>query len=141
MTTVQIVVTAVGGAAIGGVLWFFLFSRRPGMAARMTKGVQEIKVTVKGGYDPDTILVQAGKPVRLLFYRDETADCSERVVFEKLGIDVALPAFQTTPIEFTPSEAGEIPFRCGMSMLKGRVVVEPADADRRAAPTPHKFHG
>ncbi len=102
--------------------------------------MQEIPITVKGGYTPDTILVQAGKPVRLLFYRDETADCSERVVFERLGIDQALPAFQTTPIEFTPAEAGEYPFRCGMNMLKGLLVVEPATADRRAAPSPHKFH-
>src|SRR2546421_4207548 len=35
------------------------------------------------------------------------SDCSERVVFEDFGIDVALPAFQTTAVEFTPQEAGE----------------------------------
>jgi plastocyanin domain-containing protein len=103
--------------------------------------VQEIAITVKGGYTPDTILVQAGKPVRLLFYRDETADCSERVVFEQFGVDRTLPAFQTTAIEFTPPEPGEYPFRCGMSMLKGLLVVEPAGADRRAAASPHPFHG
>src|SRR5204862_191206 len=84
---------------------------------------------VKGGYTPDTIVVRAGEPVRLQFYRDETADCSERVVFEDFGIDAALPAFQTTPVEFTPEEAGEFRFRCGMNMLKGVLVVEPATAD------------
>ena len=134
-------VTVLGVAAIGWVLWYFLFSRRPGTATRLTRGVQEIAITVKGGYSPDTILVQAGKPVRLLFYRDETADCSERVVFEQFGVDRMLPAFQTTAIEFTPPEAGEYPFRCGMSMLKGLLVVEPAGADRRAAVSPHQFHG
>jgi plastocyanin domain-containing protein len=140
MTAAQLAVTVLGGGAIAWVLWYFLFSRRTGTAARLTRGVQEIAITVKGGYTPDTILVQAGKPVRLLFYRDETADCSERVVFEQFGVDRMLPAFQTTAIDFTPPEPGEYPFRCGMSMLKGLLVVEPAGTDRRAAPSPHQSH-
>jgi plastocyanin domain-containing protein len=141
MTAAQIVVTALGVITIGWVLWYFLLSRRPGVAARPAPGdVQEIAVTVKGGYSPDTILVQAGTPVRLQFYRDETADCSERVVFEHFGVDRMLPAFETTTVEFTPEEAGEYPFRCGMSMMKGLLVVEPA-GDRSVAPTPHGGHG
>ena len=141
MTAAQLVVSALGVAAIVWVQWYFLFSRGPASAARQTPGVQEIAITVKGGYSPDTILVQAGKPVRLLFYRDETADCSERVVFEQFNVDARLPAFETTPIEFTPTEPGEYPFRCGMSMLKGLLVVEPAGAGRRTAASPHPSHG
>ena len=34
-----------------------------------------------------------------------------------------LPAHQTTPIEFTPSKAGEFTFTCGMNMLRGKLVV------------------
>jgi plastocyanin domain-containing protein len=141
MTGVQLAVTVLGGCAIGWVLWYFLGSRTAPSAAHDAGGVQEVRILVKGGYSPDTILVQAGKPVRLVFYRDETADCSERVVFEHFGIDQALPAFQNTTIEFTPEEPGEFPFRCGMSMLKGRLVVEAADVERRAAPSPHPAHG
>ncbi len=141
MSVAQYVVTAAGLGAIGWVLWYFLFSSGPPPAAAAeADGVQEVRITVKGGYTPDTIVVQAGKPVRLQFYRDETADCSERLVFERFGIDVALPAFQTTAVEFTPGEAGEFPFRCGMNMLKGLLVVEPATADRRPSASPHKFH-
>ena len=139
MTPAQIAVTAAGAAAIAWVLWYFLWSRGSAVAATATGGVQEVRITVKGGYTPDTIVVQAGKPVRLQFYRDETADCSERVVFEKFGIDQALPAFQTTTVEFTPAQPGEYPFRCGMNMLKGLLVVEPP-GDRRSASSPHKFH-
>ena len=141
MTTIQIAVTAAGAAAAAWVLWYFLLSRGTAVAAAAAgaSGVQEVRVLVKGGYTPDTIVVQAGKPVRLQFYRDETADCSERVVFERFKIDQALPAFQTTTIEFTPNDPGEFPFRCGMNMLKGLLVVEPA-GDRRAATSPHKFH-
>ena len=139
MTAAQVVVTVLGVAAIGWVLWYFLWSRGSASAARQASGVQEIAVTVKGGYQPDTILVRAGQPVRLRFYRDETADCSERVVFEQFGIDRPLPAFETTLIEFTPTEPGEYPFRCGMSMLKGLLVVEPAGGTQAAA-SPHGSH-
>jgi plastocyanin domain-containing protein len=139
MTPAQIAVTALGAAAIAWVLWYFLLSRGTAVAAAVAGGVQEVRVLVKGGYTPDTIVVQAGKPVRLQFYRDETADCSERVVFEKFKIDEMLPAFQTTTVEFTPTEPGEYPFRCGMNMLKGLLVVEPP-GDRRSASSPHKFH-
>jgi len=140
LTSTQIIVTALGAVAIVWVLWYFLYSRGTAMAATASAGgAQEVRVTVKGGYTPDTIVVQAGKPVRLQFYRDETADCSERVVFEKFGIDQQLPASQTTTVEFTPEQPGEYPFRCGMNMLKGLLVVEPP-GERRAASSPHKFH-
>lgn len=140
MTAAQVAVTVAGAAAIAWVLWYFLLSRGRAVVASRTDGVQEIHVTVKGGYTPDTIVVQAGRPVRLQFYRDETADCSERVVFEQLGIDRTLPAFQTTTVEFTPPAPGEVPFRCGMNMLKGTLVVQPAGTDRARAVSPHASH-
>ncbi|HKW41868.1 MAG TPA: cupredoxin domain-containing protein [Gemmatimonadales bacterium] len=145
MTVAQVIVTVAGVAAIVWVLWYFLFPQ--GWAAASAApavdgdGVQEVRVVVKGGYTPDTIVVRAGQPVRLQFYRDETADCSERVVFEDFGIDAALPAFQATAVEFTPTEPGEYRFRCGMNMLKGLLVVEPATSDRQRSTSPHKFHG
>ncbi len=143
MSIAQYVVTAAGLGAIVWVLWYFLFSSVSATAAAATataEGVQEVRVTVKGGYTPDTIVVRAGTPVRLQFYRDETADCSERLVLEDFGIDVPLPAFQTTSVEFTPPAAGEFRFRCGMNVLKGLLVVEPATADRAPSASPHKFH-
>ncbi len=140
MSVAQYLVTAAGIAAIVWVLWYFLLSRGPAAVAAAVAGVQEVRITVKGGYTPDTIVVRAGQPVRLQFFRDETADCSERVVFEDFGIDIALPAFQTTAVEFTPDQAGEFRFRCGMNMLKGLLVVEPETSHRRSSASPHKFH-
>src|SRR5438874_11374171 len=95
MTPTQIIVTAFGAVAIVWVLWYFLVSR--GTAVRATTGaggmgVQEVRVTVKGGYTPDTIVVQPEKPVPLQFYRDETADCSERGGLERFGMHRPLPA-------------------------------------------------
>ena len=140
MSVSQYVVTAVGLAAIVWVLWYFLLSKGSATEAPTAAGVQEVRVVVKGGYTPDTIVVRVGQPVRLQFYRDETADCSDRVVFEDFGIDTVLPAFQTTTVEFTPEQAGEFRFRCGMNMLKGLLVVEPATAERRASSSPHQRH-
>jgi plastocyanin domain-containing protein len=118
----------VGAAAlIVLVLWYFFGERRAVRASEPgTGGVQHVKVTVKGGYSPDVIVVEQGRPVRLDFYRDETASCSETVVFGDFGIARGLPAFRTTPVELTPQEPGEFTFTCGMGMLRGKLIVEPA---------------
>ena len=125
MDSAEIMVTLGGLAAIGWVIWyFFLGERRRVRAAAGAGGVQEIQVLVKGGYEPDVIVVEKGRPVRVDFYRDETASCSDTVVFGDFGIARPLPAFQTTPVEFTPEQAGEFTFTCGMNMLRGKLIVE-----------------
>jgi plastocyanin domain-containing protein len=123
MDASEISVVVGGIAAIAFVLWYF-FGEREAVAATVGGGgVQEVKVTVKGGYDPDVIVVKQGQPVRLDFYRDETASCSEQVVFGDFGIARDLPAFKTTSIEFTPDKAGEFTFACGMNMMRGKLIV------------------
>lgn len=130
MDTAEIGVTLAGLAAIGWVIWyFFLGERRQVRAAAGAGGVQEIRVRVKGGYDPDVIVVQRGRPVRLDFYRDETSSCSDTVVFGDFGIARPLPAYQATPVEFTPEESGEFTFTCGMNMLRGKLIVEDRKGD------------
>jgi plastocyanin domain-containing protein len=125
MDTTEIIVTLGGMAAIGWVVWYFFLGERQRVQATVgAGGVQEIKVLVKGGYDPDVIVVEKGRPVRLDFYRDETASCSDTVVFGDFGISRPLPAFKTTPVEFTPDKAGEFTFTCGMNMMRGKLVVE-----------------
>jgi plastocyanin domain-containing protein len=106
------------------ILWYF-FGERERVAAGLTQsGVQQVKVTVKGGYSPDVIVVRRGIPVRLDFYRDETASCTDQVIFGDFGIARDLPAYETTSIEFTPDQAGEFVFACGMNMVRGKLVVE-----------------
>lgn len=124
MDSTEMIVVAGSVVLIGLVLWYF-FGEREKVAVELTEGgVQEIKVTVKGGYSPDVIVVKQGMPVKLDFYRDETASCSEQVVFGDFGIARDLPAFKTTSIEFTPDKAGEFTFVCGMNMLRGKLIVE-----------------
>jgi plastocyanin domain-containing protein len=124
MDASEIIVVIIGLAAIAFVLWYF-FGEKQRVAATVTAGgVQEIKVTVKGGYDPDVIVVKQGQPVRLNFYRDETSSCSDRVIFGDFGIARDLPAFKITSIDFTPDKAGEFTFTCGMNMMRGKLMVE-----------------
>src|SRR3569833_1008323 len=105
--------TAAAAAAIGWVVWYFFLAERERVsAATGAKGVQQVRIVVKGGYDPDVIVVRKSRPLRLDFYRDETASCSDTVVFGDFGIARPLPAFQTTSVEFTPDRAGEFTFTC-----------------------------
>jgi plastocyanin domain-containing protein len=123
MDLIEILVVAGGLLSIALVFWYF-FGERKAIAATTTEsGVQEIKVTVKGGYSPDVIVVKQGKPVRLDFYRDETASCSEQIIFGDFGIAKSLPAFKTTAVELTPDKPGEFTFTCGMNMMRGKLVV------------------
>jgi len=122
----KVLVTIFGAMFIVFVNWYFFFSRRKkkaALAAPAEGNVQEVKIVVKGGYSPDVIVVKKGMPVRLNFYREETADCSDTVVFGDFNIRQPLPAFRTTAVEFTPQEAGEYNFTCGMGMLKGKLIV------------------
>ena len=123
MDASEIGVLVGGVAAVAFVLWYFFGPRRATAAAVTASGVQEVKVTVKGGYAPDVIVVRRGQRVRLDFYRDETASCSEQVLLPDFRIARDLPAYKTTPVEFTPDKAGEFTFTCGMNMMRGKLVV------------------
>jgi plastocyanin domain-containing protein len=81
-------------------------------------------VLVKGGYTPDTIIVRHGRPVRINFRREETAGCSDKVVFADFQKSVDLPTGQLVPVELMPKEQGEYPFACPMGMFRGRLIVE-----------------
>jgi len=124
MDTIEILVVIGGIGLIALVLWYFFGEREATAAVVNEAGVQEIDVTVKGGYSPDVIVVDRGRPVRLNFRREETSSCSEQVVLGDFGIARDLPAFKTTPVEFTPEKSGEFAFTCGMNMLHGKLIVQ-----------------
>ncbi|SMB83657.1 conserved hypothetical protein [Hymenobacter roseosalivarius DSM 11622] len=125
MDTAEIIVTVVGLALAGFVVWYFFFSaRQTASAVSSSSGVQEVDITVKGGYSPDVIEVERGKPVQLSFYRDEENSCSEEILFPDFSIRRDLPAFKTTLVELLPEQAGRFEFTCGMGMLRGSLVVK-----------------
>lgn len=98
-----------------------LQSLRPG---RRRGRARTTLIRVRGGYDPDTVYARVGEPLRLTFRREETAPCSERVVFPDLGKSAMLPAYQDVTIELTLDRAGVHEFTCQLGMLHGRLIVK-----------------
>ena len=125
MNAAQIIVTLGGVALSVFIAWFFWFAPKGQTRAAVgTGGAQEVAVTVKGGYTPDIIVVKAGQPVRLRFTRQESAACSEMVLFPDLHKSTKLPEGEEVTVEFTPDQPGEYGFQCQMGMLRGKLIVE-----------------
>lgn len=124
MNTQDYLVMLAGLLVVAFIAWFFWGPRQGGYRAGLaTSGYQEAMVLVKGGYTPDVIVVDHGKPVRLNFRREESAACSEMVVLGDFGKSAHLPQGEIVSIEFLPELPGEHEFACQMGMLRGKVVV------------------
>ena len=97
-------------------------SNEPAKAANVPSGATKVTVS-SDGYEPSSISVLKGQPVKLAFYRADSNNCGGEVIFAKQKIKKKLPVGETVVVEFTPTEAGEIAFACGMDMLRGKLVV------------------
>ncbi len=117
------VVIGVGVILTGLLGWYFFGPKRAGRV-ELQDGVQVVRVTLNGGYSPDLIDgVRPGVPVRVLFDRQESGDCTSRVVMPDFKVNAALPAYRTTAVEFVAPQAGEYRFTCGMNMVSGTIRV------------------
>jgi Cu+-exporting ATPase len=126
------VVSIVAGVLVTGLLLLFFFGPKRSQRAQLRGGVQEVEVTVRGGYSPDVIRARRGVPLRLVFDRQESGDCTSRVLFPDFGVNASLPAFARTAVELVPERPGEFGFACGMNMVHGTLLVE--DTDEAATP-------
>jgi plastocyanin domain-containing protein len=125
MTWDRVLVDLGGLSIIAFIIWFFWLVKAKGVRAAATSGgYQEQMVLVKGGYTPDVIVVEAGKPVRLNFVRQESVSCSEMVLLPAFNKSAKLPEGQTVAVEFLPKERGEFEFACQMGMFRGKLIVE-----------------
>src|SRR5215469_9267198 len=124
MSVADIAVVIGAVAALAGLAWFF-FAPRRARAAELAGGVQRITVTVRGGYSPDVIRARQGVPLELVFDRQESGDCTSRVVFPDLAVSASLPAFEQTTVHLVPARDGSFGFACGMNMIHGMLTIEP----------------
>ncbi|MEG4940816.1 cupredoxin domain-containing protein [Microcoleus sp. F4-D5] len=119
----KILVTMAGIGLISLELWWFLLSKpKSQKAVTASGGIQEVTVTVDGGYEPSRIVVQAGQPVRLNFHRQDPSSCLEQVLIPDFHIAADLHLNQVTSVEFTPKKAGSYVFSCGMNMFRGEII-------------------
>lgn len=126
MTTDQIIIAVAGLALIVYTVWYFWILTPRGTRATVTSGDhQEATILVHCGYTPDVVIVQLGIPLRLNFRREETASCSEMVLFPAFDKRVQLPVGKTVPIEFVPKRAGDFDFTCQkQGGCRGTLVVQ-----------------
>ncbi|MFF6833319.1 heavy metal translocating P-type ATPase [Streptomyces sp. NPDC012438] len=131
------VIVVVSAAVLIASLGWFFFGPRRARAAHLEGGVQRVEVTVRGGYSPDVIRARQGIPVELVFDRQESGECTNRVVFPDLRVSAGLPAFARTTVRVSPDQAGSFGFACGMNMIHGTLLVEPADGSGITEATPN----
>ena len=107
MLAEQILVTIGGIGTVIWVAWYFWFSEKKGVKIQAAaSGIQEAFITVKGGYTPDVLIFEAGKPIKLNFRREETASCTEEVIFSDFNKKAVLTPFKTIPIELQADKPG-----------------------------------
>ena len=97
MSGIQVIGNLIGLGIVAWIVWYFWLYRREGVQVAESLGVQEVRIRVKGGYDPDLIAVKRGKPVRLYFTREESALCSETVIFDTIGQSASSPRGKRWP--------------------------------------------
>ncbi|MHB8613703.1 MAG: heavy metal translocating P-type ATPase [Candidatus Dormibacteraceae bacterium] len=131
----DIAVSAAGILVIGFLAGFF-FGPKKAQQAELVGQVQQVQVLVKGGYAPNLIRVRQSVPLRIVFDRQEGGDCTSRVVFPDFALNRSLPAMAKTAVEFTPDKSGQFGFACGMNMVHGTLVVEPASTPLTAMSAP-----
>lgn len=87
-------------------------------------GYQEIRMEVNSyGWKPDTFVLKRGVPVKWIIDGREINNCNKAIQVPKLGLNFDIkPGLQT--IEFTPTEAGIIPWSCWMGMIPGKFIVK-----------------
>src|SRR5438552_18115015 len=102
----------------------------PAIAQSNTQQPVEIRITAKQfEFDPRTITVQKGKPVRLVI---TSVDVDHGFKLEAFGINQKVAAKKTINLEFTPDQIGKFEFRCsivcgsGHEDMLGELVVEEA---------------
>jgi plastocyanin domain-containing protein len=113
-------VVGIGLLLIAAELWWFLGRHGTGVAARESDtGLQEITISVDGGYKPARIQVKAGRAMRLCFHRLDPSGCLAQVIFPDFQTSLDLRLHATTCVELPATAAGVYPFHCGMNMVRG----------------------
>ena len=83
-----------------------------------------VEVTVNAsGYEPSEVQAMAGHPLTMVFTRTSDEGCGNELVIAEADIERDLPLNEPVEVTFTPSEAGELRFTCGMNMYDGKIVV------------------
>ena len=92
--------------------------------ARGADGVVEIPVTIRDTqYQPSTLALPAGQPVRLVVDRQEDVACSSQLAIPQLGVLADLRPNAKTVVDVPAAAVGRYTLTCGMGMMSGTLDV------------------
>lgn len=114
----KLLVSIIGIGFIGAIYWFFFGKKEETME---TKNSWDI--LVKGGYQPSTITIPAGKPSTITFMRKDQNSCLEDVIIEDFKVKKFLPMNTPVTVTISPTKPGAYGMHCGMNMFHGRIQV------------------
>jgi plastocyanin domain-containing protein len=96
--------------------------------------IQSIRIRVNYGFQPDTVIAKPGVPLRMEFYRDEAiGSCAQKLEIPERHVAVTLPNRQAYTVLIPAHAAGEMPFRCSMNMMRGRVAFKEISSMKMSA--------
>jgi hypothetical protein len=101
------------------------------------RAAEGVRVRVRGAFEPARVVVPAGAPVRLVFRREETDECSQRVIFPDYQWVADLEPFRDTVVELPPRGAGEHEFSCAEGRIRGKLVVASPEQPRTDGAVTH----
>lgn len=124
--TLQSIKTAVLGGAED--------SAATGQFAKGADGVVEVPLAiVRTQFQPQTVDIPAGVPVRLIVDRQEDIACSDQLAVPQLGVLVDLAPNAKTTVDIPATKAGTYTLTCGMGMMSGTLRVGGAQAGAAGA--------
>lgn len=133
MKTTQVVI-GIAAILIIGFLFIHRDERQPSISTAsqdtrtnvtMQNGAQVVTINVKGGYSPESSLIQAGVPTILRFQTNGTFDCSSSIRIPSLSVSKNLPATGTTDIPLgSLQKGGTVEGTCAMGMYRFELDVE-----------------
>ena len=80
-----------------------------------------MNVTARG-WQPDTFTLKKGVPVKWVIDGQQITGCNKAIQVPKLGLQFDIKMGRQT-VEFTPAEAGTVPWSCWMGMIDGKFIV------------------
>lgn len=116
----------IGAAALSGLIiwWFFGKKKISNVHAVQTNEFQTATITVNGGYQPNVISLEQGKPAKITFLRKDSSSCLEEVIMPDFGVSTKLPVGEPFEVTIMPKKAGMFTYTCGMRMFSGQVEVK-----------------
>ncbi|MEO7364144.1 MAG: cupredoxin domain-containing protein [Candidatus Saccharimonadales bacterium] len=109
---------------IAAIVWWFFGNRRAdGVAADQASEVQSATITVDGGYSPNVITLQSGKPADITFMRKDRSGCLAEIILPDFGVSEKLPVGEPFTVRIQPDKVGDFVYTCGMRMFSGHIEV------------------